>query len=100
MHFLRLGFDPERQLIVARPGQDRLRFWVKSCRFSSVHNQSRPYRLYRADRLEVDLLLVDGKGGVLRRLRQDGRRAGRGDAQGGRRVPAVRVPVRRVLNLE
>ena len=63
-------------------------------------NLDRPYRLYRADRLEVDLLLVDGKGGVLRRLRQDGRRAGRGDAQGGRRVPAVRVPVRRVLNLE
>ena len=55
------------------------------------------YRLYRADRLEVDLLLVRH---VLRRLRQDGRRADRGHAQGGRREPAVRVPICRVLSLK
>ena len=58
--------------------------------------QSRPYRLYRADRLEVDLLV----GHILRRLRQDGRRAGRGHAQGGRHETAVRVPVCRVLSLK
>ena len=58
------------------------------------------YRLYRADRLEVDLLVGSHPCGVLRRLRQDGGDAGRGYAQRGRREPAVRVPVRGVLSLK
>ena len=59
------------------------------------------YRLYRADRLEVDLLVGNHACGVLRRLGQDGGdAAGRGHAQRGRREAAIRVPVRRVLSLK